>query len=244
MKITITSLLFAMLIPAIAASQTYKAERDYLNTLLSTHEKTPQEVTIMKKGLDDACDASRTYPILPYDTLSGSINFTYVLECPKVSKEVLFKRVKEWCALSYVDIENVLRYEDIESGKIIIKGYIPMAYRKTYKGWFGQTRTYSQSSKGYHTIVATCKEGKVKLEIKDIRFSFTTRPYWSSLTNTYQPGTESEIYLNQMFPITKNEPFEEWIGLLDLARQSALEYKSHSISLNWYLLNWEKDYKF
>lgn len=244
MKNLISALLLTLLFPAIASTQTFQMEIDHLNTLLQTGEKTPQEVTIMRKALIEACGDSKNYPVLPYDTLSGSFNFIYILECPKVPKDVLFKRVKEWCALSYVDIEHVLRYEDVENGKIIIKGYTPMAYRKTYKGWFGQTKTYSQSSKGYHTMVVTCKEGKVKLEIKDIRFSFNSRPYWSSNTNSFVTGSESEIYLNQMFPITKNEPYVEWIGLLDLASQSVIEYKRHSIGLHWYLLNWENDYKF
>jgi hypothetical protein len=63
MKITITSLLFALLIPAIAATQTYKAEPDYLNTLLSTHEKAFVLVNIQPRlrllMLSKKCQAQR-----------------------------------------------------------------------------------------------------------------------------------------------------------------------------------------
>lgn len=244
MKITIPSLLFAMLIPAIAATQTYKAECDYLNGLLKSGEKTPQEVGQMKKDLDNACNGSKTYPVLPYDTLTGIFHFSYILDCAGISKKVLFERVKEWCSLSYADIDAVLRYEDFESGKIIIKGYAPLAYRQSYRGLFGQKRTYSQSSKGYHTTIVTIKEGRVKMEVQDIRFSFISRPYWSSTTNSYLAGGDTEVYLNQIFPITKNESTNDWPGLLDLANQAVIVYNLHSAALNYYLHDWEKDYKF
>lgn len=244
MKISILAFLLILYFPAPTYAQTYRMEVDYLNSLLMSHEKTAQEVTQMKKALDDACDDSKTYPVLPYDTLTKSFNFTFILDCPGIPKKVLFERTKEWGALSYADIEGVLRHENFESGKIIIKGYTPLSYRRTYKGWFGNKFTYSQTSKGYHTMIITVKEEKVKLEIKDIRFSFSSRPYFSTITNSMETGYESTIYLDTMFPITKQDGLGIWIGLLDLARQSFVEYGRHSKSLNWYLLDWEKDYKF
>ena len=37
-----------------------------------------------------------------------------------------FKRVKEWAALRFGKLDDVLEYEDAESGKIIVEGWVPV----------------------------------------------------------------------------------------------------------------------
>jgi len=235
--------LFFLLLPLYSYAQTYKMEVDLINSLLISKEKTGPEALEMKKNLDEACDSGRTYPLLPYDTTSGTFNFTYILNCPDVSKNDAFKRVKQWCSLRYADVDAVVRHEDMEAGKLIIKGYTPITYTKTFQGWWGKKRSYSQRSNCYHTIIFTCIDGKIKMEVNDLRYSFVWSGHYSSLTNSYVGAEETQIYLNSMFPIMINDR-KEWAGLLELARQTVQVYGRHSEDLRNYVVNWKNDYKF
>lgn len=234
-------ILLACFAPGVLVAQTYKMETDYLNSRIFSHEITGTEALDMKKNLDAACDSVNGYPVLPYDTLTKTFNFTYVLDCSGVPQKVVFKRVKEWCALRYADIDNVLRYEDIDAGKLITKGYTPITYLKTFKGIFGGKHSSYETIKCYHTLIFTCIEGKIKVEVKDLRYLYVYGGY--SYGGTYIPRVETEIYLNAMFPIIKNDKVE-WAGLMDLAKQTASVYSDHAADLKRYILNWEKDYKF
>lgn len=234
-------LFLLLLFPAFATAQTYQLEVDYLNNLLSSKEKTSPEIIIMRDAFNQACGNGKTYPLLPYDTAAKSFNFIYILDCPGVPEKTVFKRLKQWCALRYSDIDVVLRHEDAETGKVITKGYAPITYSKTFQGWFGKKRSYNQTNKCYHTLVFTCKEGKIKMEAQDLRYLFTWGGYY--FLDTYFPKQETEIYLDAMFPMLKNEQ-RDWEALLELARQTVITYNYHAADLKRYILNWQDDYKF
>jgi len=236
-------LFLLLLFPAFAAAQTYQLEVDYINALLATKEKLPEELVSMKRQLDEITDTGKDYPVLPYDTLTESFNFTYILDCPGVPEKVVFKRLKQWCSLRYVDVDIVLRHEDTETGKLITKGYAPISYTKKWEGWWGRKRTLNQTNKCYHTLIFTCKEGKIKMEAQGLRYSFVTGGYYSFYTSSYTERRETEIYLNSMFPIVQNDK-REWQGLLALARETTNVYSRHAKDLKQYILNWQDDYKF
>ena len=86
----VVSLLYATTICA----QTYQLEVDYLNSLLLSKEKSSPEIIIMRDAFNEACDEGKSYPALPYDTISESFNFTYVLTAPECQKEWFLNDLK------------------------------------------------------------------------------------------------------------------------------------------------------
>lgn len=113
---------------------------------------------------------------LPYDTLSGKITLTEVVQTEGISKDELYTRAREWYAHTFKNAESVLQMDDKEAGKLIGKGF-------------------SHSSKDaftdiWYTISVSVKDGRYKYEVSDIYYrnisSGTT--FTTSIENYYSEG--------------------------------------------------------
>ncbi len=225
----------------MAIAQKYSIETAAINEKIFSKEIIGTDAAIQKKLLDELTDNGKSYPLLPYDTTSKSIDFTYIIQCPGVPQKIVHRRIKEWCALRYNDVYSATRYEDLESGKIITKGFTPIVYTKRYEGLFGWKRSETRSNKCFHTLIFTSIEGKVKMQVEDLRYLFSIGGY--SVAGTYFPKVEFEVYLAPLYPIVKNE-MKEWDGILELSRETIKVYNAHVEDLTKYINAWQSDYRF
>lgn len=223
------TLIFTILLFSFAATaQTLKIEFDSIENAFQ-QGKIAQVDAIKKRAF-----LEKIYPSLPYDTLMQDFSFSWTVDLPGVPKNVIFKRVKERCAALYGDIDAVLRYEDMETGKIIVKGYVPIRYKQAYQGLW-KVREIVGKADCYHTIVFTIKDGKMKYEI--LSLAYKGRFAYSTTNTTYEYSFKS------MFPVgTKSDI--EIRNTLELASDTLRAFDLIKKHFQVYILAWKSDYEF
>lgn len=222
-------LLAAILLLSVAAkAQTLKIEFDSIESAFK-QGKVLQVDAIKKRAL-----LEKIYPVLPYDTLIQDFSFSWVIDLPGVPKNVIFKRVKERCAALYGDIDAVLRYEDMETGKIIVKGYVPIHYKQSYQGLW-KTREILSQADCYHTLVFTIKEGKMKYEMLNLTYRGSIA--YSATNSTYQYDFKS------MFPVGMKSEIEIR-NTLEVASDTFRAFDLIRKHFQTYILAWKSDYEF
>lgn len=225
----------------LCIAQTQAIEEAHINKQLADKEITPADATIKIKEFRRIIKESGGYPELPYDTARRVFNLEYILDAPGITKNVLFTRIKEWCAIHYGDVSEVARYESLESGKYIVKGYAPIPYKNSYKGLFGNTNTTTGELKCYHTIAFTVKDGKVKCRIEELKYHYHIAS--SYIGTTYYPSSDYDVYFSQKFPlIDGNET--NMANQFSLIRDTMKELEWIRSGMLKYLLDWQNDYKF
>lgn len=90
-----------------------------------------------------------------------NVEFQEVVFADSISKAYLFDYILEWCATSYNNSKNVIRVNDRESGKIILKGEEPIGY--LVKGLRIKKGVLLNLRLGYTIII----------EVKDSRYRYT-----------------------------------------------------------------------
>lgn len=220
-------LLAAILLLGVAAkAQTLKIEFDSIESAFK-QGKVLQVDAIKKRAF-----LEKNYPALPFDTLIQDFSFSWTVDLPGVPKNVIFKRVKERCAAIYGDIDAVLRYEDMETGKIIVKGYVPIHYKQSYQGLW-KIRELPGKADCYHTIVFTIKDGKMKYEILSLtykgRIAVTNGTYEYDFKSMFPVGMKSEIEIR---------------NTLELASDTLRAFDLIKRHFQAYILAWKSDYEF
>lgn len=195
----------------------------------------------MKKELDEII-ADNAYPRIPFDTLTHQIPFDGVLECPGIPKAALFNRVKEWCAIVYGNINSVLHYEDLGSGKIIVKGFDNVSYKYQWENIFGNMKNTNYTIKVNHTLVCTVKDGKVKFEFRITDYTFISAGYMTA--TGYIQGTSINRLLSDFYPIVDTGNPSQWRNNVSLIQSTYNTVLLSKTSLHNYLLRYEADYKF
>lgn len=236
------ALFFTLMLLSIAAqSQTLAMEYALLNQKLKSGDYDVERVRDMNAELKDI-EKSGKYPLLDYDTVSHEITYRYIIECPGVPKTIVYKRIKEWCALKYGDFETVLRYEDFETGKIIVKGYVDLPYEYNWVGLFGEIQTNTEKTKCTHALVATVKDYRVKIEIKELYYEFVYGGYF--IGSTYYPKVSSQKSISMFLPLVNNKKVRDWKMSLSLLSNTELQFDYCKESIHKYLMDYLVDYKF
>jgi len=179
-----------------------------------------------------------SYPDLPYNEDTKQVEFETVYDLQGVPQEVIYKRVKEWAAISFGRLSSVLHYEDYETGKIIIKGSFKVPYINFYKGFWGTERTTINSSTCNFTSIITIKSGKIKIQNLGIDFDYTSKSY-----STYVSEITTNRDLNDHFPISSNSEgsWKEYFQIMNTTQKRINNFNS---SLRVHILSYTYDYIF
>lgn len=233
-------LLFAAL-AATAIAQTPALEQAYLTKEMEDGRMTSVDVNLKMNEYRKVLNAVGGYPQLPIDSASKDVKFEYILDAPGISKTVLMKRIKEWCAINYVDLAAVSQYEDVESGKFILKGYVLLPYRRTYDWLFGsKTQTFSDF-RAAHTVAFTVKDGKVKYRVE--RLVYQWRTPGATVGSTYLAGADNEVSLRSVFPLIAGD-MKNLRNQVELILSTKTAFEDMRSDLLKYMQAWQEDYKF
>ncbi|MCB9190814.1 MAG: DUF4468 domain-containing protein [Flavobacteriales bacterium] len=113
---------------------------------------------------------------LPLDEQTGEIIYQEIQNVDGVSSEELFTRAKYWVANNYVSANDVIQFEDRKRGVLVAKGNIT---------------TGELSGFVRHTLEIACKEGRYRVEYKNLSF------HWS------HEGLNHEYSLSECFPASE-----------------------------------------
>lgn len=219
--------------------QTVELEEQYLNKCVKDQKWRAEEaidrVRLWRQLKGD-------YPAIPYDTATGEVELVRVIEFPGVKKDVAFRRVKEWGALQFGSLAEVTDYEDMESGKIILEGFVPIVYMATVDNLWGTNKSVPASKDMYFSLVVTVKDGKAKVEYKNLKFRYTVGGY--TIGSVYVPMEVVRMPFGNVFPITSADDKGSWKGAMDMVRKTMRELEGTAPSLEQYVRAVEEDYKF
>lgn len=98
--------------------------------------------------------------VLPVDTTEHQITYTEVVQVKGVPKELLYDRAREWFARYFNSAESDVRLDDFETGKLIVKSFVP----------------YEKGGVYYHllyTISLNIKPGRFRYELNDFQLQNT-----------------------------------------------------------------------
>ncbi len=236
--------LFTLLLLAFSLSvsaQTQAIEEAYINNQIHNHEIPVAEAAEKAKEYKRILKELGGYPQLPFDSTTNDFKFEYILDVPGVSKSILLKRIKEWCAINYVELAAVAKYEDAESGKFILKGYVRLPFKRTYEWLFGKSTQSFSDFKAYHTISFTVKDGRVKYRIESLTYKWYVPG--RMIGNNYTPAIESEYSLRSLFPLIAGD-INNLANQFELIHNTVKAFDSSRGDLLRYLQNWQEDYKF
>jgi hypothetical protein len=234
--LAVTLLLFSITCHA----QTDQLEKDNLTRRFENKEFSSEEFRTLAGNWRQVRANLGGYPQLPYDTATKAIVFKKVLET-KQSRAISYSRIMEWAAINFGSIDAVLQYGNSDDGKIILKGYFDVTHDKEVKNFWGQTKSGYATTKCFQTFVFTIKEGRVKAEVRDLKYEYSSGGYLSG--SIYIPRTTIKTPIESTLPITNWEK-NRWVEMLDLLSKTTTSINDSLDQLQKYISNYEKDYGF
>lgn len=105
----------------------------------------------------------------PIDSLTGKIRYSDVINVENASSNELYLRAKAWFAHSFNSAQNVIQFDDKESGKIIGKGLFSV-------------RTVTLGSHDAGNIKFT-----IEIQVKDGKYKYIITDIW------HEPGSSSIV---------------------------------------------------
>lgn len=233
-------LFWALCAPVWVWGQTVAIEKALLNQALKDGPLTAAEVTERARMLREI---EKIYPVIPYDSTTGRVVIPdVVISFPGVAKVQAFRRVKEWAALIFNDLESVVEYEDQESGKIILEGWTSVFYSSSFKNIWGNVKSVPDERRLMFSLIVTVKDGKAKVGYQNLKYRHTIAGYINS-ANQYVPKQEFEFPVLSAFPLAFSEP-GSWKGAIDLMNKTMAELNGTAPSLEKYIRAVVKDYDF
>lgn len=236
MKKLLPALLLALFIAPIY-SQTIDMENKAMEQRLLSKELDQLQYKDLVKSWQ-ALIKEYPYPELPYNEISKQVEFVTVYDVPGIPQEIIFKRVKEWAAISFGRLSSVLHYEDYETGKIILKGNFNVPYFDYYKSFWGTERKTINSSTCSFTCIITIVSGKIKIQNLDIDYDYTSKSY-----STYVSEITTNKSLNSHFPIS-SYPEDSWKDYFQIMETTRKNIKGLNLSLQAHILDFSNDYDF
>ena len=181
------------------------------------------------------------YPELPYNGITKMIEFSFVKEYPSIDKKTIYNRIIEWSVINFGSLNTVLYYENFETGKIIIKGSIDIKYMAEFSNFWGIEMELIEPCECSETIVLTVKDNKVKIEILNLSYEFTTGG--CCITGSYVPTTKTYRSIHSLYPVTEG-PSTTWKVKLSLLVETADNINLLIALLDLYIKNHVEDYNF
>jgi len=181
------------------------------------------------------------YPDIPWDTVSKKVVVERVIEFAGVMKGQAFKRVKEWAALRFGKLDDVLEYEDAESGKIIVEGWVPVYYEATFASLFDSERKAAAWRELEFSLVVTLKDGRAKVRYENLAYRYNIGGF--SFGGVYMPSQVFRLPLDCSFPVIANDS-STWKGTLDLLSKTMVLLTATAPDLEGYIRAVLDDYRF
>lgn len=238
-KMLIVPALWALAM-GVVCGQTVAMEKAMLNQALKDGSLTTQEVTDRVRMLREL---EGVYPVIELDTATREILVPErVITFPGVTKDRAFKRVKEWGALKFGSLDAVTDYEDAETGKIILEGWVSVWHSASYKNIWGTVKTFPEERQVLFSLVITVKDGKAKMRWENLKYKHRIPGYFST-SNIYVPAQEFIYPVYTAFPLAMSDP-GTWKGKIDLLNNTLLELNATYPSLEKYVRTVDDDYRF
>lgn len=228
----------ALCAPVWACGQTVELEEAYVNKCIS--EKTWTQIESTDRGKQWKA-LRAVYPKIPYDTATKMVTVEHIVTFPGVAQAQAFKRVKEWGALHFGSLDAVTDYEDAESGKIIMEGFVPVTYEATFENMWGTTKSVPTFKSLYFSLVVTVKDGKAKVRYENLKYHYTVGGYMAG--SVYVPVEVVRLPFGVGFPITAGAP-GTWKGAVELLNKTMSELNATAPSLEKYVREVTADYGF
>ena len=138
------------------------------------------------KSCVDDLNSSRPYSRLMKQDDNGFVFVDSVIQVEGVSKDELYNRAKEWVATVFNSAPDVLKLDNKEGGKMIVKGLTDI---------YSVYSLYTSKSKCFFTIKIFCKESRFKVIVTDFvlqnypdEYNYNPKrvPYDKFLVNPYE----------------------------------------------------------
>jgi hypothetical protein len=224
-------------------SQTEEIEKQYLHSKILNKEIDPVTYQNLGREWNKLLSDFNGYPKLPYNEEKGIIEFIIISNFPDIKKNIIYNRIKEWAALSFGSLNEALHYDNYETGKIVLKGFVKIPYKKDFKyGFFLQKAGESiESIQCNQTFVFTIMDNKVKVEIFNLSYKYELQPM--IIGSTYYQGFSYNKSIHLLYPITSGDPIT-WKEKLSLLKETDYEINLTIRDLEDYIKKHKEDYIF
>lgn len=231
---TITFLLLLMIgMPLLA--QTPTLEQETMMNRYTSKELTQLEfkdLAIAWRNLTDSIG----YPPVPYDSLTGKIEYEFINTLNGIPRDIIVNRVSEWAAISYGITNSILTHQGDTGSRLILNGSFEILFPDLFfvwkNSWKGYVETELQNSgAGYFTMVFTIKDGKLKTQVLNISYDYTDNLTEQTVSRT----------LESCFPISNNEK-DEWKAIIAIVSETKSNLESQVNALTDYIKDYKNDY--
>jgi hypothetical protein len=216
-------------------SQTQAIEQGTLMNKYTSKELTQPEfkdLAIAWRNLTDSIG----YPEVPYDTVTGRVEYEFIYELDGIPRDIIVNRVSEWAAISYGITDNILTHQGNTGSRLILNGSFEILFPDLFfvwkNSWKGYVTTEQQNSgAGYFTLIFTIRDGKLKVQALNISYDYTDNLSGQSVSRT----------LESCFPISNNDQ-DEWKAILSIVNATRENLVTQMNSLVGYIKDYENDY--
>jgi hypothetical protein len=226
-------------IPYFSFSQTYDAEIENVSKRFEKGEITQQEYRDLALEWKELIKEFDGYPSLPYDKERRMIQYEFIQNFSDLNKKNVYNRILEWAAINFGSLDAVLHYKDYESGKIILKGIVPIYQIIDIPSLFN-TQEKLLETNCHQTYIFTLKNNKLKLQIQNI--GYEQKYYNYSQTSSGSLYT-TDYRIHDLYPIT-DFPTEEWKNKLSQLVSTDEKIRNLKTNLFNYIKAYKKDYEF
>lgn len=224
-----------------ALPQTRKVEAEKMSKSYQNGGISQSEYLEIGKKWNVMLDEIGGYPELPYNAETGIVQYEFVKSFIGIDKKTIYNRIKEWAAVNFGRLDAVLHYENLETGKIVIKGSFELPVLYDYKTFWGKEKEDSREGTCFQTYIFTIKDEKLKIQITNLSYE-VRMSYYSSSTNSYTKAT-TKLSIYEVCPVILKDPLR-WKEYLTMIKFTSTEIIIFVNRLESYLNSFEQDYKF
>ncbi|MEM9549388.1 MAG: DUF4468 domain-containing protein [Bacteroidota bacterium] len=229
---SIAFLLFFL--PILLIGQTDELEKQYLYEYIKEKNLTPVGKKRITENWYETLEELGGYPHVPYNPGNEEIEYERVIGFSGIEKTYIFKKVKEWIAINYGNLKEVVHYEDYESGKIIAQANIVINDEVVLSSFMGNPKNCVETITCYHTVVFSIIEEKMKMQAMNITFYAETESRIRD--GVFIPKETLHYTLNQVYPIA-NKDKSTWKSRLATLQRIGLEVDEMEEELSKYILS-------
>ena len=227
-------LLFFVFISTPLISQTLEKEYEVMLNRYTGKELTQLEFRDMSFAWRALID-SVGYPEIPFDSLGGKVEYTFINSLGGIPRETIVNRVSEWAAVSFGSPNALLTHQG-EASRLILNGYIEVLFPDQFlvykNAWRGYVATEQQNSSiCFFTMIVTIREGEMKSQILNLSYEYTDYISDQTISRT----------LISCFPISNNEQ-DEWKAIITLVNKTSEGLQAMMDLLTGYVRDYENDY--
>lgn len=229
-----TFILLFLFIPSFLICQTIELEKKYLNGVIQSGKLDQVQLKKIGTSWQQLLKGFGGYPELPYNPVSKRIEYTRIDNFEGLTKKDIYPRVKEWIAINYGAIKDVLHYEDFNTGKIIVKGWNNLIIEDILKTFWGSPTEVIRALKCNHTVVFTIKDSKMKTEFTNLEYEAEADGHYNG---TYYIQPRKITYsIEELYPVTIRKE-STWFSRLSTLKNTSIQINNIQESVRRYIIN-------